>query len=95
MTSISLSYPQEVNIRSLCRPICRVSFQGVAVLGRFPEQVSLAGPEGCGHVGGHRNRLALVSQNVTDKEVVVHLGFNELATLFIGKSSSLGAEPMC
>ena len=95
MTSIHLSYLEEVDIRSLCRSVCQVSFQGVAVLGPFPEYVSLTEPEGCGHVGGYRNRLGLVSQNVMDKGVVIHLGFNELASFFTGKPTSLGVRLMC
>jgi len=65
------------------------------VLGPSPEYVSLTEPEGCGPVGGYRNRLELVSQNVMDKGVVVRLSFNESASFFTGKSTSLGAKPMC
>jgi hypothetical protein len=95
MTSISLFYLEEVDIPSLCGPVCRVSFQGVAVLGPFAEYVSLTEPEGCGHVGGYRNRLRLISHNLMDKGVVVHLGFNELASFFIGKSTSSDVRLMC
>ncbi len=95
MTFIPLLYLEEVDIRNLCRSVCQIRFQGVVVLGPFLEYVSLTEPEGCGPVGGYRNRLGLVSQNVMDKEVLVHLTFNELASFFTGKSTSLGGKPMC
>ena len=95
MTCIPLLYLEEVDIRSLCRSVWQIRFQGVVVLGPFPEYVSLTEPEGSGTVGGYRNRLELVSQNVMDKGVVVHLGFNELASFFTGKSTSLGTKLMC
>lgn len=92
MTFIPLLCLEEVDIQSLCRSVYQIGFQGVVVLGPFPEYVSLTEPEGCGPVGGYRNRLELVSQNVLDKGAVVHLGFNELASFFTGKSTSLGAR---
>jgi len=95
VTFIPLLYLEEVDIRSLCQSVCQIRFPGVVVLGPFPEYVALTEPEGCGPVGGYRNRSELVSQNVMDKGVAVRLGFNELASFFTGKSTSLGAKLMC
>ncbi len=92
MTLIPLPYLEEADMRSLCRSGCQMRFPRVVVSGPLPEYVALTEPEGYSPVGGYRNGLELVSQNVMDKGVAMYLGFNELASLFAGKSSNRWAQ---